>query len=75
MPRGRPRITFCRACGETVDPADLSWTKQCPACGEKALTENVHGLANHSGPAFERWRRAMAASVGGVLLDDVLPRP
>lgn len=73
MPRGRPRITHCRSCGRPVEPRELSWTKQCPECGESNLAENVHGLASHSGPAFDRWRRAMAASVGGVLLDDVLP--
>lgn len=26
----------------------------------------------HRGPHFKAWRRAMAASVGGVLIDDVL---
>lgn len=25
----------------------------------------------HRGPVFERWRRAMALSVGGVLVDDL----
>jgi hypothetical protein len=25
----------------------------------------------HRGPYFERWRRAMAACVGGVLLEDL----
>jgi predicted RNA-binding Zn-ribbon protein involved in translation (DUF1610 family) len=74
MPGGRPRIEHCRCCGSRVDPGTLSDQKLCPSCGIERLTENVHGLREHSGPAFERWRRAMAASVGGVLLDDVLPR-
>jgi hypothetical protein len=26
----------------------------------------------HTGPYFKHWRRAMAASVGGVLVDDLL---
>jgi hypothetical protein len=30
-------------------------------------------MHTHSGHFFQRWRRGMAASVGGVLLDD-LPR-
>jgi hypothetical protein len=34
------------------------------------VVENVEGLARHTGPAFQRWRRGMAASVGVVLLDD-----
>jgi predicted amidophosphoribosyltransferase len=75
MPGGRPRIKECRNCLAPVDPRDLSRTKLCPVCGFELVEENVRGLAAHSGPAFERWRRAMAASVGGVLLDDVLERP
>lgn len=27
---------------------------------------NVDGLQAHEGPAFQRWRRGMAASVGAV---------
>jgi hypothetical protein len=73
MPRGRPAIRHCRNCGEAVERNDRSHTKLCPKCSYDLLEENVHGLAAHAGPAFERWRRAMAASVGGVLLDDVLP--
>ena len=73
MPGGRPRIKNCRNCGSLTDPKDLSDQKLCPSCSQERLAENVYGLANHSGPAFERWRRAMAASVGGVLLDDVPP--
>lgn len=30
-------------------------------------------LAAHRGPYFEHWRRQMAASVGGVLVDDLQP--
>ena len=75
MSRGRPRIKCCRHCGELYDHLDLSATKLCPSCGMAILEENVRGLAAHSGPAFERWRRAMAASVGGILLDDVTERP
>jgi hypothetical protein len=29
-------------------------------------------LRHHKGPYFDHWRRQMAASVGGVLLDDVV---
>jgi hypothetical protein len=69
----RPKIRHCRGCGAEVDPRTLSRTKLCPVCGLERLEENVRGIAAHSGPAFERWRRAMAASVGAVLLDDVSP--
>lgn len=40
-------------------------------CAKTAVTENIDGLATHSGFAMARWRRGMAASVGAVLLDDV----
>lgn len=70
---GRPKIRHCRGCNAEVEPRDLSWTKLCPVCGYERLEENVIGIASHSGPAFDRWRRAMAASVGAVLLDDVSP--
>ena len=48
----------------------MSHTGQCETCGNDALRENIYGISEHRGPAFARWRRAMAASVGGVLLDD-----
>lgn len=31
-------------------------------------------ISAHSGPYFRLWRQRMAASVGGVLLDDVAGR-
>lgn len=45
----------------------MSWTGQCPDCGKAALIENATGISLHRGPAFERWRRGMAASVGAAL--------
>jgi hypothetical protein len=35
--------------------------------------ENQDALHYKRGPELTRWRRAMAASVGAILLDDVLP--
>jgi len=43
---------------------------QCKECGDFALAENMIGISLHHGPAFQRWRRAMAASVGASLFDD-----
>lgn len=34
------------------------------------MRENVYGIHLHQGPAFERWRRGMAASVGAVMIDN-----
>ena len=61
----------CKTCDRHVDEVGrLSWTQQCPECGKRNVDENIVGLATHSGPAFQRWRRAMAASVGGSLDED-----
>jgi hypothetical protein len=35
------------------------------------MDENALGLHHHTGEPLERWRRGMAAAVGGVLLDDL----
>jgi len=43
---------------------------QCKQCGDRALAENMYSIAYHRGPAFQRWREAMARSVGAQLLDD-----
>jgi hypothetical protein len=43
-------------------------------CGRARREENILGLHYKTGPAFIRWRRSMAACVGGVLIDDVRRR-
>jgi hypothetical protein len=50
----------------------LSWTGLCPDCGDAARLENIDGLMQKRGPAWRRWRRSMAACVGGVLADDLV---
>jgi hypothetical protein len=54
---------------EIVGP--ISWTGKCEACAIAIASDNVLSMIEHSGPRFNAWRRGMAASVGGVLLDDV----
>ena len=61
----------CKACGRHVDEAGpMSRRRLCAECGEERLRENIDGIHFHRGPAFTRWRRALAASVGAVLLDE-----
>jgi hypothetical protein len=48
----------------------MSWTGLCLRCGLERVAENITGLALHQGEPLERWRRGVAASVGGALLDD-----
>lgn len=58
-------------CGKSsVEVGPISWGGLCGTCGPRKHVEAVDELHYHSGPAFESWRRAMVACVGGVLLDD-----
>lgn len=49
----------------------LSRSRLCTECAHRILNENVDGIHHHRGPAFDRWRRSMALSVGAILIDDV----
>lgn len=69
---GDRRKRYCRNCGldSREEDIELSWTRLCPRCGRELMVENIDGLKYKAGEPLLRWRRAMAASVGGVLLDD-----
>jgi hypothetical protein len=70
----KPAYAFCRNCGRHRDEAGtMTRQRLCLDCAHELLEENIVGIATKSGPAFRRWRRAMAACVGGVLLDDARP--
>lgn len=67
---GRRDYATCKGCGaKRADVGMLSHTRLCGSCAKERLLENVDGIHTHSGPAFDRWRRAMAASVGAVLIE------
>jgi hypothetical protein len=60
----------CKNCGGHRDDVGLmSWEGFCGDCGPKLRDKANDEMHYHRGPAFEVWRRAMAACVGGVLLD------
>ncbi len=70
---GHPDYRNCKRCGlHSDEPRFMSWTRLCPTCSKAELLLNIDSLKYHRGPAFRRWRRGMAASVGGVLVDDIL---
>lgn len=48
----------------------MSRTRLCVECSGELERANALGIHHKTGPYFRNWRRAMAASVGGVLLDD-----
>lgn len=73
-----PRLDYktCKDCGRhSEECGPLSHQRFCTECWERRLRENVFALHEHRGPAFHRWRGAIAASVGGVLLDDARGEP
>jgi hypothetical protein len=68
------RRKWCKVCGKHVSQVgNVSWTGLCTECAIARVAENLEGLHCKSGPALERWRRGVAAGVGGVLLDDLEP--
>lgn len=63
----------CKVCGATADEVGaISQTGLCPDHSKERFLDNLDAMKTMSGPYAHNWRRAMAASVGGVLLDDVL---
>lgn len=66
----------CKSCRKHVsEVGPVSHTRLCSDCADAILVENIIGISTHSGPAFLRWRRACAAAVGGVLLDELEAKP
>ncbi len=70
MPTGYP-LTTCKICDRPIaECGSLSYRGKCQRCGHRRIAENHYGLTTRSGPYWRLWRKRMAASVGGVLLDD-----
>lgn len=73
-----PRADYktCRQCGGHTDKVGpLSHTRLCRGCAVARAGAMYEGLTTRSGPAFQYWRRRIAASVGGVLVDDLTMNP
>ena len=51
---------------------EISWAGYCIRCGVAVRDKANDDLHYHRGPVFDKWRRAMVACVGGVLVDDVV---
>lgn len=63
--------TICRNCGRHItECGELSARGKCELCRLGRMVVNIQELRDHSGPFFHHWRKQMAASVGGVLVDD-----
>jgi hypothetical protein len=62
----------CRNCGRhRKEVGPISWEGYCGECGPMIRDQANDDLHYHRGPVFMKWRRAMAATVGGILLDDL----
>lgn len=63
----------CRRCGAHRDEgASLSKRGYCTPCGHALRNQAIDDQHYHQGHYFKQWRRAMASSVGAVLVDDLL---
>jgi hypothetical protein len=61
---------YCKVCGGHRDEVGIiSHTGKCVECGKAILKDNILGLHYHRGPAFDRWRRGIAASVGATFTE------
>jgi hypothetical protein len=70
MPKGYP-VTECKGCGRpSRECGTLSATYLCRECGNRRAIDNHIGLTTKSGPYWRLWRERLAASVGGVLVDN-----
>lgn len=72
MAGGRPALARCKVCQKPVaNRSELSKRGKCIDCAEWLMEQSQRGINAHNGPYFLHWRRQMAASVGGRLLDDL----
>lgn len=63
--------SHCRACGKVREQGErFSARGKCVDCGEGRMIANARQLKAHDGEFFHDWRRAVIASVGGILPAD-----
>lgn len=69
----RKTYVRCRCCGlHRNDGASLSNRGYCSVCGPAIREKANDDMHYHRGDYFQHWRRAHAAAVGAVLVDDLL---
>lgn len=65
----------CKSCGaHRDDGASITKRGYCMDCAKKIHEQQTSDLHYHRGEYFKQWRRASAAAVGAVLVDDILER-
>lgn len=69
---GQPNYAYCKNCkGHRDEVGTMSWTRLCLTCGLELQADNIEGMATGRTRERQRWRRALALSIGAVLLDDL----
>ena len=69
----RNSYRHCRFCGgHESEVGPISWRGYCKPHGVMIRDKANDDMHYHQGPYFDHWRRRMAASVGGVLVDDIV---
>lgn len=68
-----PTRVRCKVCGGHKDQVGaISRRGKCGDCAKRLVEDALDDLHYHRGPTLLAWRRGMAASVGALLVDDVL---
>ena len=62
----------CKRCkGHVSVVGEITWEGYCIPCGRVVYEDNVMQMIARSGPNWRKWRRGMAACVGGSLPDEL----
>ena len=61
MPKSSEIVT-CIDCQEMFQRKFLNRMRRCPDCALKALVGNIRQLSAHSGPCYEKWKKAVQAA-------------
>jgi hypothetical protein len=64
---------YCRICERPVEECgSLSTRGKCADCRKQITDFWCDSLHYHQNPGLIEWRRGVAASVGAVLVDDII---
>lgn len=58
----KSKIVECVDCGKEFPRKELNRKFRCRDCTMKIVEENMRGLLSHSGPHYEKWRKAYKAA-------------
>lgn len=62
----RPYARCANCNGHREQVGELSRTRLCASCAEALLAQNIIGMKEKSGPAWNHWRRSMIEYADGL---------